>query len=292
MTPIIFIVGVLFSYFGQPPMDYSNSVSLNAKINDIRINHPKSNLEVLSFGSSMNLNNLNSNVIVNNFGTKYLNISSWGQNMQETFNLLQIFVPFYKPKFVLISGNYVDFLSSNKNINYNSIKNYIYYKQFNTNINPFNQKSVQFYRNSNYKKRSYQNLSYDEYGGINFFGKGFEIKKSRWNGDKIKKPKLTQYKYLDSIINYCKNKQIKLIYSQSPFRHGFISKINTKEQTIINHHIYKLDSILNKNNIYFINSFKIAWPDSLFVDYSHLNKKGSVLYTRFITNNLKSLTKR
>lgn len=291
VTPLIFTVSILLWYFGQPPLIHSNSVSLNAKINDIRKNYPKSNLDVLSFGSSMNLNNLNSEVIVNNYGGKYLNISSWGQNMGENYNLMKIFIPYYNPKLIFISGNYMDFISSNIDINYGSIKSYIYNSSFNNNINPFNKKSIDFYRLSYYRKDNYNSLNYDKNGGVNYPKKGFKINNKRWVGSEIRKPELKQYKYLDSILKYCNDNEVKLIYIQSPFRSGFISKISPGERTIIKNHIHKLDSILNNNNAFFINSLKVDWSDSLFVDISHLHKEGAMQYTNFAINNFKLIYK-
>ena len=143
-TPMIFIISFIFWFYGQPPKKHSNSVSLNSKINFIKQKYANANLDVLSFGSSMNLNNLNSEAIVENYGKKYLNISSWGQNMEETYNLMKIFIPYYKPKFVFISSNISDFNKSNKNINYSSIRDYVYNKNFNTNFNPLNFESLFF----------------------------------------------------------------------------------------------------------------------------------------------------
>jgi hypothetical protein len=290
-TLIIFIISFIFWFYGQPPAKFSNSISLNSKIDFIKQKYANSNLDVLSFGSSMNLNNLSSEAIVENYGKKYLNISSWGQNMKENYNLMQVFVPFHKPNLIIISGNYMDFLGSNKNIKYSAVKKYINnnnYSNYFKNINPFNKTSIDFYASTLGRKNTFTSLDYDDYGGVNIKAKEFDFIESRWHlNERISNftAEKKQYLYLDSIAKYCNNQDIELIYIQSPFREGVSFKTKA-EEIIIKNHLSLLDSILTNENTLFINSLKKVWPDSLFLDYSHFNKEGAKQYTNFAINKI------
>ena len=110
------------NYYSTPPPNLSNSISLNAKVLFLKNNFSRANIDILAIGSSMSLNNINSSSITKAYSDEqYLNLSSWGLTMEETFNLIKIYNKKYHPKTIIISSNYSDFKGSSQKIKYNLI---------------------------------------------------------------------------------------------------------------------------------------------------------------------------
>lgn len=276
---------VFIIVFGFFPSNLSTSISFNSKIKDIKVNHLNDTINILSIGSSMALNNLSTKIIEEKLDDKYINISSWGQNIEEDFYLVKIFSDYYNPKMILLSSNYMDFNPTDKKINYNLVTNYLF-KNDNEYSYGFKLKDLITYINFKYfKKHQYTNLNYDNCGGVNLEAKEFNVSNRRWKGNDIKefKPDEYQYNYLDSISNYCKENGIKLIFIQSPFRNGYYSQLDKTRLDILNSHKGKIDFLLKKNKHLFIDSQQEKlWVDTLFVDYSHFNIEGAKEFTNIL----------
>ncbi|WP_396632593.1 hypothetical protein [Maribacter sp. R86514] len=283
-----------FQYYSFPPPNVSNSISFNAKALYIKNKFSKENVDILAIGSSMSLNNINSNVIAKTYGNQqYLNASSWGLNMEETFNLLKIYSKKYHPETVVISSNFGDFQASYQTIKFNYTEEYLlgnnlikYLKNSNLSQLILDSRLLGLYKNSN---TMYQSLKFDTYGGVNYPLSNFQINDKRWKGEKLinEEIDLIQYTYLDSISKLCSSNSMKLIFVQSPFREMYYSKLSKQELAILNNHTSKIENILLDNDAIFVNSLDKTWQESLFVDYNHLNEKGSRLYTEFFLKNLK-----
>ncbi len=260
-------------------------------------NYPPAQLEVLALGSSMSLNNLNTKTILKNIQTEeYLNCASWGQNMEEDYKLLKIVNELYLPKKLIISSTYQDFAASDKTFNYSLIENYLqnkpnidlyyYLKNFSLSYLVKEARNATELRAS---KDDYEYLGYDKHGGINFTSNHFNITQKRWEGDSIASNlDSLQYKYLDSISAFCASKNIEFYFIQNPFREGYREKISKEQVKLVDEHTQKIENILNKNNQTFVDASVIKWPDSLFVDYCHLNNEGAKLLTEYFFENLPS----
>ncbi|MCA0932387.1 hypothetical protein LCM02_07980 [Lutimonas saemankumensis] len=286
IVPIIFIVR-----FGYPPPKLSSSLSFNAKILFIKENHLQSEIDVLAIGSSMSLNNLHTETLKNKFDNKFLNISSWGQNIEEDFRLIKIFDSHYKPRIIIINSGYMDFKNNSKSIDYNLVENYLFengnlvYR--NINLKYLIKESKDYFL----KKKdtlNYTSLTFDDCGGINLQKSNFNIDPKRWEGIDIKNLQLNinQYNYLDSISQYCMKKNIKLVFIQNPFRKNYYLNLDDQALNLLGTHINKIKSILNKRNQLFINPKFTFWEDSLFIDYSHFSKEGSKYYTEYCLNKI------
>ncbi|MEQ8625748.1 MAG: hypothetical protein RJQ00_01955 [Vicingaceae bacterium] len=286
LLPIALLLISHLLYFGFPPPRLSESISFNTKILNIKNNHFNKQVDVLAFGSSMSLNNIHTKTIKKIFNSSYLNISSWGQNIEEDYNLIKIFTKIYEPQTIIISTSIMDFNDLSKNINYELLDDYLFgtgllvYKKLN--FKYLLEASTSFYSKRS-DRFSYSSLFYDDCGGVNFETVDFIIDSTRWSGRTLneKDINLVQYHYLDSISKFCKGMNIELIVIQSPYRVGYYSKLIDSSLNILSSHSNKVDSILRKSNSIFIDSNVQNWDDSLFVDYSHLNKEGSKLYTEF-----------
>jgi len=270
-----------------PALNFTDSYSFNEKI--LFIKKHSINPEIVSIGSSMTQNNLDSEVILAEFQTtKYLNTASWGMKMQDNFNFLKLLYSIYPLDKIIIVSNVVDFQQGNKRmdsdfINYYLTNNnlgtsYSFMKNFNLSYYSENLKYAEYVRNCN---NDYQYLGYDQYGMVKFKNVGFNIKEKRWLDNHFDKEiSEIEYVYLDSISKFCNENNLKLYFFQSPYREGLFSEFNPAEMNIYNNHSSRLDSIL-KDKHHFVNSSKDIWNDSLFVDGIHFNDFGAELFTKY-----------
>ncbi len=292
---IVFILSILwFQHYTLPLPNLSNSISLNAKVEFLKTRGGNNNANVMSIGSSYSLNNINSNAICKNYGVdQYLNMSSWGLNIEEVYYLFKIYSKIYKPGLVIISSNYGDFCTSRKKIKYKKISEflksedylYCYVNEWNFKQSILDSREFGLYKND---KTNYQSLMFDNNGGVNYPAKNFKINSKRWDGGNITKHLINeaQYSFLDSIASFCYVNNIKLVYVISPFREGYYQKLGEEELEILYNHNKKVNKILSPYGMFCINSLEKNWNDSLFVDYSHLSEEGSYEYTKYFLEQL------
>lgn len=289
--PILIIPLCFLLFYGFPPPKLSISTSFNSTILNIKENQLINDYDILAIGSSMSLNNIHTKTVKKYFGNRYMNISSWGQNVSENYNLVKILTKQYKPKTILISSGYMDFNNIPKKINYNLVENYLLgndmliFKELNLKYLLIESREFFYMKNDS---TGYSSLKYDDCGGVNFKSNDFKIDMKRWNGNNIKEFQIDelQYHYLDSLSQFCKKKEIDLVFIQSPFREGYYAQLDPASITILQVHEAKIDSILSKNNQKFINTRNITWDDNLFVDYSHFNENGAEKYTEYFINKI------
>ncbi|GAB3961670.1 hypothetical protein GCM10028805_61120 [Spirosoma harenae] len=266
----------------------SNSYSYNEKMQFLR-NH-KFNADVVSIGSSMSLDNLNSTVITQRLSTKsYLNAASWGMSIRDTYYLLKILHDIYPFKTLLVGSNIPDFQTTEKKVNYSVLKDYltvsngelynVYIKTFNLRYYLDNTIIAKIARNY---VNFYEYLGFDKYGAINFNRHNLIMSPGRYNEIYIKNKTIAyQYNYLDSIASYCSKNNIKLYFFQSPVRKGSLAKLNEVMINDLKGHTKKVESIVKKHNHQFANGNNRMWEDSLFVDGIHMDAKGSELFTKY-----------
>jgi len=279
--------------YGFPPPNLSQNVGFNAKMLSIKNNKPSAPLDVLAIGSSMSLNNIYSESIATNLGDNYLNFSSWGQNVEDDYKLIKIFKKRFKPKMIIMSGNYMDFNKNPKGVKFESLEEYLAddSKSFYSGMG-FRHflLEARIFHEDKRAQHSYNNLLFDEHGGVTFPKDNFEIMKLRWDGYRIKKFVFdsAQYQYLDSLANFCNANGIYFSYIQSPFREGYLASLEDEERISLANHIHKVSTVLKKNNILFVNTTTEVWPDSLYVDYSHFNNIGCKKYTDLFVSQIKA----
>jgi len=271
-----------------PAVNLSNEYSFNEKMKFLRENDRE--VQILAIGSSMALNNLCSKEIVDHFNnTNFINAASWGMSMRNNFRLLRVLGNIYKPEILIMSSNIIDFQMGNNKIKFQYIKQYIksdnlnaaliYAKTMNLGYFADTYKYAKFVRNA---KNNYKYLGYDRYGAVNIEPENFQIRKDRWVDDFMQHTVLQeQYQYLDSIADYCRTNNIKMIFLKSPYRQGLHCSLTEQEYGKIRFHISKVKKIVQSSGHLFINSDSKLWADSLFIDAMHFNKVGAELYTKY-----------
>lgn len=300
---LLLTIGLSASYFVYykitfkdiPPPNFSNSYSYNEKMEFVRKTSIRP--DVIAIGSSMSLNNLDSETITKRLQTdSYLNLSSWGMSLKDIYSLLKLQSEIHKPHTLIMSSGIVDFQEVDKSVDYTTLEEYLrsndkeeilfHLECFNLKYYISKFKYAKFVRSSIHE---YEYLGYDKYGAVNFNGKDFHIDSSRWNRDYMNFGSIetSYYSHLDSITTFCKNNNISLLFLESPYRKGLYSKFDTEKLGRLNAHIQKVESIVNKDDHEFINANEVIWDDSLFVDGTHLNAIGAKLFTEYCLNKLK-----
>jgi len=277
------------------PINFSRSISFNEKMQFLHDNNTKPS--VISLGSSTSLNNIDSRQVEKYYNTNTLNTASWGMNIGEDFKMLKLFSSIYPLKTVVMCSNYGDFVNNEKSINLKLLPNYLTHNDnpFLTFLETFNLK----YFLDNYKliksyrtEKGYGYLHFDKYGGINIDSSNFIIKKFRWKASYLNQPSsIEQYGFLDSISNFCKTKNIELVFFEPPYRNGLFTTLSKEDSLTLQTHIKKVNLILKKYNFSYINSLDTSWSDKLFVDGIHLNASGAEDYTKYCFDKLSQINK-
>lgn len=289
IIPLVSILICVLIYGISIP-NLSNSLSFNAKMLFIKEKKMSSNLKVLVVGSSISLNNIHSEAITKSFSSEYLNTASWGQRIADDYKLIKIFEPRFKPETIIISSNYMDFQKEWSKLKFDLIDSYLSDSNiltgFDLRYNIINAKKLKEFRENN---TLYDYLNYDVNGGINLEAKNLRIDSIRWKGKAIDETLLdsNQYMYLDSISNFCKVNDISFVFVQGPLAENYYSNLNDTKKMYLNNHIQKVDSIIKRNNQHFIDTSNRPWPDELFADYAHLNKKGAQKFTKLFLDEIK-----
>ena len=285
ITFYILIFGITISDI--PPANISNSASFNAKMEFIR--KSKKDKKIIAIGSSLSLNNLYSESIINAFHSdSFINAASWGSTMKDDYLLIRLLTKIYKPNTFIIASNIKNFQAVEKTINYSLIVNYLNssgLELFLYHLKTFN---LSYYFNGfkdskrfRIDKNDYYYLGFDNYGTVNFDSTKFHIDPYRWNDANFVAGISSEYSYLDSIAAYCKFNNIKLYFFQSPYRKGLVSNFGQEKIDLLKSHLLKLEKILKKHDQILINSTEAIWDDRLFVDAFHLNKYGAKNFTDF-----------
>jgi len=250
--------------------------------------------KIVSIGSSMTLNNLDSDVILEEFNTKkYLNTASWGMSIQEIFTFLKLLNTLYDLEEVIIVSSIADFRESTKRIDFDFIKSYLTNNKPNIYLSFLNNFNLKYYVNSIKDAKharkchnDYKNLCYDSNGMVKLKKENFNILERRWLDKDIDRFSANQYVYLDSISTFCKNNDLKLYFFQSPYREGLLPEFDAQELDILNSHISRVNNILRDKH-YFVNANDEIWNDSLFVDGTHFNQIGAELFTKYCFDEIK-----
>jgi hypothetical protein len=268
-----------YSLKNFPPPNFSDSFSFNKKI---EFSHDRKS-KILAVGSSMALINLESSSVKKHLKSAfYTNLSSWGLSIKDMFRLIKIYQLKYDFTTLVMSSNMCDFSANEKSFSSREIVKYLESRYKNW-YNFYNIDLKYLFTNFSIANESirdnihYESLRMDTDGGVLLDGNNFEKRKQRWNNDDIGIVKEYQYDYLDSINQFCKKKNIKFYFFQSPLRKGLI---NSQNKGAINTHVKKCKKILS-NSVYFVNSVDTIWSDNLFVDGTHFNKKGAYEYTNY-----------
>ncbi len=295
IAPIIILFIVLY-FAGYHPL-LTNSVSFDAKIENLKA-HKIKQVDMLAVGSSMTLNNVQSQVVVDSLKCSYYNLSSWGLQISDLRYMLKYYVPKFKPRYVLLVSSVVDFTTRGNSTIKDYIempdflkgyKPYFYYQNFNPILSIVDRKhELNTLKNV---KDDYTSLSFDEYGGIPLKIPPEKISAERWNYQPQFPTKDTDYQYeaLDSLARHLNQMHIKLFFVQPPIKRSYVAALN--DSTIIPQHFSKSESIVTRNNGIYINLSALPeyQTDKLFIDQFHLSDTGARLFSQQFASKMRQL---
>ena len=288
LSELFLIIIVVFYFKSKDDIFFvSNSISYNSKVEFICQNLKKfKKAEIVIIGSSMSLNNLNAHQFNDSFGRSTINVASWGMKFSD-FEKFEIW-----GKQVVININFTDLGSSFilKKNGYPCTESKII--EFGNIISDFNTYKNQYFEMKSYNEigseKYYTSLKYDSFGTVFFDKNGFDIIKSRWEEDAFLKHDITK----QTIVEYVKTLKIiidkvrpsqKVILSFSPNRRCFY----TSKKALM---VKFFGTLLNEKipQIEFINLYDLNFSDNLYVDNSHFNLEGNILFTSYLINKIKN----
>lgn len=258
---------------------------LNMKLSALRHRgqHP---CHVLALGSSMTMNNLSSPDVVAHFhDTSYVNMGAWGMDIQQSTALAHVLVPLLKPRTVLLMSNLNDLVPSADRYPVDTARVSAYLLRWGTlegylrNLKPAyylremerNQVRMQDHGN-------YEFMGVDDHGWAPLVIPPERIDRARWNKQPPQARWLNgnEYAMLADLSNYLHEQGARLVFIQSPYRAGVR---NAAVDSLVQQHLQRVRALLEPEGHAVLDATDRYWPDSLFVDYSHLSERGAQLVT-------------
>lgn len=269
----------------------TSNISLDAKIYE-RQKKDLDSIELLSIGSSITLNNLNSKTLKENLKVSYYNYGAWGLQISDINHLLKLFTTECNPKYVLICSTITDF---RKGSDFN-LPNILEFRLSSFYRDYFFLRNLGFLSLAKHKEEyvsmkkdtsGYKNLNFDPYGGIPLVIPINKISKKRWDEILDFPTKQTEFQYseLSELARFLNTKSIKLIFIQAPMSERYA--YNETEKIKLLHHFNRCKSIIEINcGIYYNLYDPKIFHDSLYVDKFHLSEQGSQIFTKLVSDKL------
>lgn len=283
---VCFLIAGVFLYDKYKIIPFDSSISFDSKIYELK-NKNFESIDNIAVGSSMTLNNLNTETLMRYLNSEsYYNVSSWGQSISVDYEMIKILVDRYTPHRIIMVTVCDDFdYSDYSDLDCKrSIKTYLNSDCFNIPYMAIYKIRSKFYdsdgsyRNCRNATDDYTNLNYDYCGGIELKVYDDNISSERWNhisGFEFDK-RGKCYESLMKICEYLKSRNIDLVLVNTPTRRHYYSNNYNDVQK----HISICDSIVKSYGFFFSNEIDFEkYNDSLFADCSHLNVEGAKLFT-------------
>jgi hypothetical protein len=268
-----------------PPI--SANVSFDEKLRFIRDGHLRQ-CDVLAAGSSMTLNNLESQPLIERLprGTSFLNIGSFGMKIGHTRALVEHLLQSFQPHTVIVVCGTMDFYQDPRRsdcFDFQEIDDFLHgapYWKF-----VLKHFDLRYYLNHastighlRADRTSYASVYYDAWGGIPLDIAYPRIDAARWN-DKVQPEFFNpiQYQELAALADFLGRHQTRLVVAQPPLRAGSIS---SQDMPAVEAHWQRVASLASTHGFRFVNYHKVMkLDDRYFADYSHLNKQGAAVFT-------------
>jgi len=269
------------------PLRFSNSISYDVKLNFIRESKLLENANTLVVGSSMALNNIDGNRIVNKAKKirKIANLGSWALQSSEVLQLLKL-INLDEVEYIIYATQYLDFEEKRRSkIDDLEVESYLNNEfilspyvttltSIPTNISNYT-KYADIYLNPN----KYTYLKYDKTGGINLNFSDKYIDKERW--ESIDKEVYTLdeacFDDLVTLSKLARSKGIKLIVLTTPYRASMMEN-NGNLSEIYTSYVEKVKILSKKHGFAYFNTHDtLNLDDKYFVDGIHLKKHGAAL---------------
>jgi hypothetical protein len=288
----ILIAGAMFYAKKRSPKELffiSNSVTLNLKAGFVKEHYDKfKNSRIYVIGSSMSLNNLDALMIQDSLHASTMNLASWGLRLsnfkdaafwrQDKLLIYNTqYADFHESDIQLKDGYRFDVSNSTELLNiFTDFKSYL--------LDQHSAKNLLY----NTPNTDYEYCTFDACGSALLSDSGFVLKPQRWNLDMYKYVKFDTTmltKFVADIKNAIgpQPNNVRILLAFSPGRRIFYNVERSKM-------VVKLGDMLKKScpNVIFLNLFDQNYPDELFVDNCHMNRKGADRFTQEIIDTIKA----
>ena len=285
------IFGVLFIYIYAnreyfPAPRYTSNISLNMKLEEGLLN--RGELDVISMGSSMNLNNLSTRAVNEKWPDyQHYNFGFWGCEVKTVKELLPTLLERKKPHTVVLTNSVMDMRAEGGGIpidtadiihsmdHMSPFKRYMHYWDAPYYLRQMESNKIRFNDANNYE---YMKLDKD--GGASLNVTIERRDQSRYDHPVPDKEDLgtEQYKALEEIGQMLKEKGVKLIVLHAPFRRAVMDK---PSQARIAEHTMRVKEILEPMGHVVLDGTDRDWDDELFGDSHHFNEDGAYAFTQY-----------
>ena len=289
LIPVLYLM-IQHRYVPAPRV--KKNIDVNKKLAFARNTVPEK-LDVLAVGSSMTLNNLNTEAVLDHYGKiAYLNAGAWGTGASEVRLLGSILAKKYHPKTVIVATNMMDFKKEENVLAEDSASIASYVNGSPTWFSYLRHWNAPYYlRQSESNKlrftdpANYEYLGFDACGGATLVVPADRIDHGRFNAGPPKSELMDEERYL-AFTDFAKNMRamnIDLVVLESAYRDGLRTKENDAQQA---QHVERLRAMLVPLGHTLIDANERHWPDSLYVDGSHFGKAGSKEFTAWCLGRL------
>lgn len=285
-------------YFPAPRL--TRNVSLNEQMKRVRkisnghFDHsPNGTVNLLAVGSSMSLNNLNSQAVIEHFkDSNYVNVGSWSTRMNQTAKISALLIDILKPRTVLLTSNMEDWMTTPDYFTVDTIMLRDYITEWSTIGSYLRTLRPSYYLREmeNNKQRMtdpeyFDFLGFDPWGGASINVPPENVTADREANTVPRPDQIDQslYEHLEWLAARADSGGIDLIFIQAPYREN----VQTDElRSLITTHEYRVKNILEAYGHTFISTTDRSWPNELYIDPSHLKAQGAYMFTQYALSKL------
>jgi hypothetical protein len=283
---LLAVAAFVFRYRAYVPAPrLTTNISLNAKLHLLK-QRLDDRVDVLALGSSMTLNNLSSDAVLEALGdSSYLNMGAWGTDIRQSLRLARMIVPQVRPRVVLMVSNMGDFsgiaerfpMDSTRIVNYltkwSEVGAYLRIRDGGYYLRQMELNAVRMNDLANYER-----LVFDRYGGVELEIPPDRIDQARYNKTPPEREELVddQYEALGALAHYLHERGVRFILLRSPYRDGLR---NAHVDSTLAWHGARLRRIVEVEGGTVCDVNDRSWPDSLFCDYGHMNALGAYRFS-------------
>jgi hypothetical protein len=250
-------------------------------------------VSIMAMGSSNPLYTLNSELLTQHFHQPYYNFASWRLQIFDTRDQLQVFVAEHHPRYVIVTSSIGDFrrgLDSDPSYhNYfrmplllrDRLPEIFYLTNYTSLYELFHRKHF---------NRGHMDL--DPWGGIPMTIRAKDRDPKAWDERwEFPTPYTSlQYRELDSLADFLRRKEIKLVFVQSPIRAAYANTAALREMLAA--HFDSCRIILARHDAVYLNYYDTTtFTDSLFFDQFHLQAAGGEIFTKRLISDLDTIFK-
>lgn len=283
-------VALKWRFFPAPRI--TNNIALNEKLAFTK-QHFSAGADVLAMGSSMALNNLSSEQVMEHFGpVRYVNTGAWGVGALEWAMLGPILAERSKPHTVIVASNLMDFRKGEPALAADSsdIASYMdatsetwsYVGHWDT---PYYLRQMESNRIRYTDPANYEYLGLDAHGGATLAVPQDRIITERFNAPPPAEDELDEERYVAffRFARALKERGIRLVLMQFAYRDGVRTASSDALQM---KHLTRVRAELEPMGHVVLDANSRRWPDGLYVDSSHLGREGAVAMTRYCLDQL------